>query len=230
MSSFGPPYHKIDTAFKRDERGVIVPDELSRPEFEYLLCTPWRWTEKVDGTNIRLHWADGAVTMGGRTDRASLPAKLVSAVEGAGLLDPALWSSVFPPDGHDSGVTVYGEGYGPGIQKGGSYRDDQALVVFDVRVGGWWLRPEDVADVASRLGLEVAPLVLETTLKDMIERVARFAEAGMYSAVAADHGKTFDDAEGVVGTPTVGLLDRAGRRIVTKLKLKDFRDLARRGS
>ena len=50
------------------------------------------------------------------------------------------------PDAND--VTVYGEGYGAKIQSGGMYRQDQAVIVFDVRVGPWWLSDENVADVA----------------------------------------------------------------------------------
>ena len=33
---FGPEYTKIQTAFKRDERNVIIPGEWTLPEFRYL--------------------------------------------------------------------------------------------------------------------------------------------------------------------------------------------------
>ena len=45
---------KIQTVFMRDERNVIVPGEWTLPELAYLADKDWRWTEKVDGTNIRL--------------------------------------------------------------------------------------------------------------------------------------------------------------------------------
>ena len=78
--TFGPTYPKIDTVFKRDaaRRFIIIPGDYSTPEFEYLADTPWGWTEKVDGTNIRLHWDGSEVTIGGRTDNAQVPSPLVA--------------------------------------------------------------------------------------------------------------------------------------------------------
>jgi len=229
--SFGPEYHKIDTVYKRDERGVILPGQFSRPEFEYLADLPWRWTEKVHGTNIRLRWEGERVVVGGRTDRADVPAKLTAALAEQGVLEPGPWLLAFDPDENgENDVTVYCEGYGAGIQKGGSYRDTQSVIVYDVNVGGWWLRPDDVRDVADKLGLDAVPELDRTTLRAMAASVQLMAETGeMPSLVAALHGKEFGGAEGVVGTPTEELFDRRGRRIVTKIKLKDFQDLARRG-
>lgn len=228
---FGPEYHKIHTVFKRDDRGVILPGEFSREEFGYLADLDWRWTEKVDGTNIRLHWdttvAD-VVSLGGRTDRAQIPVHIIDAVRPH--LDVELWEKAFPDA--DGPVTVYGEGYGPKIQKGGgNYRDDVGLIVFDVRVGRWWLKPDDVDDVAAALGLTTVPDVADMSLRVMTDYVQHAATrgVGLQSAVAVSHGKMFNDAEGVVGTPRVGLLNRGGNRIVVKLKVKDFQDLERRG-
>lgn len=126
---FGPEYTKIQTAFKRDERKVIIPGEWTLPEFAYLADKDWTWTEKVDGTNIRLHWNGSKLTIGGRTDNAQVPASLVAKL--GPLSDPGIWREIFP-DADD--VTVYGEGYGAKIQSGGMYRPDQALIVFDVVV------------------------------------------------------------------------------------------------
>lgn len=222
---FGPEYIKIQTVFKRTERGVIVPGEWSLPEFGYLADLQWTWTEKVDGTNIRLHWDGSRVTIGGRTDNAQVPAKLTAAL--AAYVDPVIWRTVFDEGGD---VTVYGEGYGPGIQKGGNYRDDQMVVIFDVKVGDWWLRREDVQDVADKLGLEVVPPAGAATLTDTVGTVRQVAEGdGIFrSLLASRHEKTFDRAEGLVGRPVVDLFDRRGDRIVTKIKVKDFADLARR--
>lgn len=34
--SFGPEYHKIQTVFKRTERGIIIPGEYTTDEIAYL--------------------------------------------------------------------------------------------------------------------------------------------------------------------------------------------------
>lgn len=221
---FGAEYHKIQTIFKRDERGLIQPGEWSCPEFEYLSTSPWLWTEKVDGTNIRLHYTPGefggTVQVGGRTDQAQLPAKLVANLDEAGLTLAGQFKEIF---GEDS-ATIYGEGYGAGIQKGGVYRPDQSLVIFDVKVGDWWLRREDVIDVASKLGLEVVAPVGRMTIYGAIELIKQEV------ATPGSLRSRWEGAlmEGLVGKPTVDLFNRRGDRIVAKIKVKDFRDRATR--
>ena len=44
-------YHKINSVFKRDERGNFI-EEYADDVFEYLKDNVWVFTEKVDGTNI----------------------------------------------------------------------------------------------------------------------------------------------------------------------------------
>ncbi len=212
---FGPEYCKIHTAFKRDERNVIIPGDWSLPEFAYLAGCDWRWTEKVDGTNIRLHWNGSKVTVGGRTDTAQVPATLVAAL--GPVTDPDLWRGIFP---EADDVTVYGEGYGAKIQKGGMYRPDQAVIVFDVMVGRWWLRDDDAADVAEKLGLETVPAFGTDTLLQAWQMVKDDRLVSRWPGARI---------EGLVGRPAVDLFSRKGERIITKLKVRDWQDYLRRG-
>lgn len=221
-SVFGPEYPKIQTVFKRDERNIIMPGEWTLPEFEYLASCPWHWTEKIDGTNIRVHWNGERVTVGGRTDNAQVPTFLLAKL---GDLTPELMDKTFSDSTqakpYEQSVTLYGEGYGPKIQKGGQYRDDPALILFDVRVGRWWLKREDIEEIARKLGLEVVPILGEETLLSAISLV--------------EHGQITSRwpnarIEGVVGAPAVPLFSRSGHRIVAKIKGHDFEDLRRRGS
>ena len=41
----------------------------------------WEFTEKVDGTNIRVHWDGHTVEFGGRTDKAQIPKPLLERLE-----------------------------------------------------------------------------------------------------------------------------------------------------
>ena len=62
-------YHKIQSIFKRDmtsKRRTLIEGYWTLPEFEYLANNPWTFTEKVDGTNIRVMFSNGVITFGGR--------------------------------------------------------------------------------------------------------------------------------------------------------------------
>jgi len=99
------------------------------------------------------------------------------------------------------------------IQKGGgNYRPDQGFILFDIKIGQWWLKHEDVIKIAEKLNLIVVPRIGEGTLHEMIKHV----KLGFNS--------TFGNfiAEGIVARPKVELKARSGERIITKLKYKDF--------
>ncbi len=204
-------YPKISGPFKRHtegpDRNKLIEGEWTDPALEYLQHCDWTFTEKVDGTNIRVHWDGHKVTFGGRTDNAQIPAKLFA------VLTDLFTEELFEQSFQEQAVTLYGEGYGATIQKGGgNYRGTLGFVLFDVLIGGWWLQRDSIEDVASKLGVDVVPIVLEGTLSDAIERVR--------SGLASTWGDF--DAEGVVGVPKAGLLSRSGKRISVKVKSKDF--------
>lgn len=195
-------------------RNRVILGDWSRPEFEALADTPWHWTEKVDGTNIRVHWDGHAVQFGGRTDNAQIPAKLVTR------LREMFPEELFEQQFQETAVTLYGEGYGAGIQKGGGRYCPTGVdfVLFDVRIGNFWLLRPDVESIARDLGIDTVPLVFTGTPAQAILRVA--AGHGSYWGVM--EGQTPFLAEGLVGVPVPGFLDRAGRRIMMKVKTVDF--------
>lgn len=203
-------YVKINTIWKRDERGRVIEGDYATPELAFLANCQWEWTEKVDGTNVRVMWdGKGGLEFGGRTDNAQMHNGLVSALR-AMFADTALLEAQF---GTNEAV-LYGEGYGAGIQKGGgNYSPDKTFVLFDVRVGNWWLRREDVEEVAQNLGLKVVPVVMVGTLADALERT----KAGITSAWGEF------PAEGLVGRPLgTELFARNGERVIVKMKTRDF--------
>jgi len=115
------------------------------------------------------------------------------------------------------GMVLYGEGYGAKIQKGGGNYIPGGVdfILFDVRCGEWWLKREDVEDIAGKLGLRVVPIVGTGPLKGAIE----YAEAGFESRIAQVVGTK---AEGLVMRPDTELFGRNGKRIIAKIKAKDF--------
>lgn len=208
-------YQKIPTPFRRDtsrgpNRNKVIEGDWVSDELRYLQDANWLWTEKVDGTTIRVHWTGHKVVFGGRTADAQIPAKLIQVL--TDMFPEELFEQKFQGT-TGTAVTLYGEGYGAGIQKGGNYRPDMSFVLFDVRIGEWWLRRSDVEDVAKSMGIDVVPLIFTGSIWDAITRVRE----GLMSQW---NPKVY--AEGLVGVTEVGLLDRSGDRIMVKIKKKDF--------
>ena len=68
-------YEKIETIYARDTEGSkrLIFGEFRDKTVEFLRHINWVWTEKVDGTNIRVHWDGHHVCWKGRTDKADIP-------------------------------------------------------------------------------------------------------------------------------------------------------------
>lgn len=204
-------YPKIESPYRRftegPQRNKFDVSQWSRPEFDVLSNQDWTWTEKIDGTNIRVIWDGHRVRFGGRTDDAQMPTFLMDAL--VDMFPEELMEQNF----QDTEVILYGEGYGPKIQKGGgNYRKDPSFILFDVRVGKWWLEFASIQQVAGDLGIASVPVAMVGSVHEAIAKVSE----GMKSA--------FGDfwAEGLVGKAPLGLLSRSGDRIVMKVKHKDL--------
>jgi len=221
-------YAHIDSVFKRDQKGKFILGSYSTPEFEYLKDNPWAWTEKIDGTNIRIMYDGADVRYGGKTDNAQIPSKLVNWLnaqtirenydgddtEGDLTFGSYTFHRLFGGEGN---VCLYGEGYGAGIQKaGGNYSPEQKFILFDVKIDSWWLKREDIEDVAKQLNLDVVPFVEICTLKTMIDSVESIANHPAWSQIGVAH------AEGYVGQPVIPMFNRRHERIITKVKYVDF--------
>lgn len=198
-------YHKINSIYRRTERGEMILGDFSCPEFEFLAANRWVATEKIDGTNVRVMWTDSGIRFGGKTDAAQMPVFLFDRL-----------GEIFAgaEDAFDPGACLYGEGFGARIQKGGGnyISDGVDFVLFDVKVDDVWLERENVEDIAAKLGLQIAPIVLMGTLYDA-EGIASEGFCSQWGAFAA---------EGLVMRPEVELQDRRGGRVITKIKTTDF--------
>lgn len=216
-------YSKIQTLFKRDDKNIIILDQFTYPEFEYLKDNKWECTEKIDGTNIRIELDfnvhdDGVrevnVNFKGRTDEATIPAHLYRRLEE--LFNNVNWLEIFDITSTTS-ITLYGEGYGTKIQKGGNYISSGVdFILFDVKVDKWWLQRDAIEDIANKLNIKIVPLIGYMTIPETVEYVKK----GFISTIAEN--KNYD-AEGLVLKTSTGLLRRNGERLITKIKTIDFR-------
>lgn len=201
-------YHKINSVYKRDKKGNFT-NEFAQSEFEFLFNYPWQFTEKIDGMNIRVFFNHESqkVSFNGRTDNAQIPVSIFEKLQ-------QLFTIKTFKD-FDGDVMLFGEGYGNKIQAvGSSYlKDEVDFILFDVKIGRFFLKREDIDNIAEKMNIKSVPVIFEGILKEAVD----FFKNPIISALS---NKVF--TEGGVGVPRGDFLTRGGDRIITKLKLNDF--------
>ena len=242
-------YPKIQTVYKRDPSTnykTLLEGQYSLPEFQYLADMEWEWTEKIDGTNIRIWNNPGfdyrtypyqpkinfggfdyrtypyqpKINFGGRTDRAQIPPFLLSRLQE--IFAPDKWYTVFEENVKAKQIILYGEGYGDRIQKVGSKYISGGVdfILFDVMIDGIWLTRDSVDDIAHQFGIKSVPIGGYGSLKDAVEFVKSWGKHPPTSIIAEDPALI---PEGLVMRPRLYLQNRLGNRIITKIKYRDFR-------
>ena len=205
-------YHKIQTLFKRDEKTKkLIEGEFTDKTVEFIKDLKWQFTEKIDGTNIRIIWDGHKVKFRGRTDKAQIPVDLMNRL--VELFGGEANEQLFEQKFGETEVMLVGEGYGEKIQNGGLYRKGQDFILFDVKIAGNWQPRESVEDIAKYFGINVVPIVLEGTIQEGIDFVKLAPNSKIGTA----------KAEGVVGRPLVEMQDRCGKRLIVKIKVNDFK-------
>lgn len=204
-------YPKIQSIFKRDEKThQFIEGKYSLPEFEYLKNLQWEWTEKVDGTNIRVIWDEKEVEYRGRTDNAQVPKHLLETL--SEILPHQKFDDLYP----DKPMCLYGEGYGCKIQKGGKYHQDSVdFVLFDVLIDNIWLERKNVVDIARKLGIGAVPVITYGTLNEAVEVIKARETKSLWGDFLV---------EGFVLKPLIPLLRRNGERVITKIKHDDYKE------
>lgn len=218
-------YNKIQTAFKRGDGNTIIPTEITTPELEATKNLLFEGTEKIDGTNMRVEidwrsYDDWTITIHGKTDNANIPKTLEKRMHE--IFDNLKVNEVFDYS-EPIHITIYGEGYGAGIQKGGGCYISKGVdfILFDVRIGDWWLLRNGIEDIAQKIGVKIVPIIGYFTIKD----ACKLVKHGFKSTIAEDKNLI---AEGLVLKAPCGIRTRSGERIMTKIKYKDFQDFMRK--
>jgi len=211
-------YHKIETLWRRESKKPcnMIIGEYAREEFKLLENIEWHGMEKINGICTRVMWDGNKVKLGGKTDDSQMPMLLIDKLNElfGGEVNEQLFEQTF-----DCGdVCLYGEGAGAKIQSGSGNYGDATFILFDVRINDIWLQRKDVEDIAKKLGIDIVPLVVKGTLKELSD----FVEKGFKSQWGDFQ------AEGIVIKPKVELLRRDGKRIITKIKYKDYLKIAKK--
>ena len=222
-------YHKIPNVGERDHEtrkimfhgGEVV---YSSDDLAGLKNIDWIFTEKIDGTNVRVICDCGVWSVFGRTDNAQLRPELLKAIH-TWTKTPKVEEFAETVRGRNQRCIIYGEGVGPKIQKNLMFKQGYQFIPFDVRfetpdaesgeIRSIWLKPDSVLFFAHSLGLDAAPIVLQGPLWAGIA----YVQKGLRSRFDPEN-KLY--AEGVIGRPVEGYLTRTGNRIICKIKHRDF--------
>ena len=173
------------------------------------------------------------IRIAGKTDNAQIPKNLLKHMQekytnekilGAlGLkefIPVSEWKSMYNWDDYSkipAIYTIYGEGYGEGIQSGGWYiKGGNEFIVFDVKVNDIYLKTEARDEIATKLGAPIVPFKGYFTLDEAIDYVRK----GFRSVVAENPEVKM--AEGLVLRTDLGLRNRMGNRLIVKIKYEDF--------
>ena len=214
-------YTKIPNIFMREQFGKnkLIEGQYSTPELEYLSNCAWVWTEKVDGTNVRVIWDGYRVSFAGRTDKAQMPPHLLAKLEE--LFGGESKEELFEQKFGQTPCILFGEGFGEKIQKGGGLYGPVNFILFDVMVGHvegvvnrWdmWLKRDAVSDIADTFGIRTVPVVGSGSLPSAVEFIRTHPKSHLRDT----------EMEGIVCRPAVELNDRRGNRIIVKIKCRDF--------
>ena len=209
-------YNKISNIYKREsERPCnLIEGDYLKESYSYLKDLEWVATEKIDGTNIGVVWNGYEISYQGRTEKSQMQKNVVAVLDTMFSNDTIeIIEEIFG----ESEVVFFGEAFGGNIQKPGRlYREEVSFILFDIYYvsSGNYLPRESVEEIGARLDLEVVPIMMTGTL----EEIVNFVKSGPTSLVAKEHLKI----EGVVATPIVPLRERDGKRIIVKIKCRDF--------
>ena len=151
-----PTFGKIPAVFQRAVTGKknLMPGIWIDETVQALANYTWVWTEKINGTNVRVHWDGYGFSFGARKEGSEIPPFLLDRLKE--IFNDAA-EQIFEQMFGDKPVTVFGEGYGHKIGgQGDGYLPDRVdLILFDVLISGNYQTRNTVSQVAKALGLGI---------------------------------------------------------------------------
>lgn len=222
QGAFDMTYHHIDAPTNKDEeygkqfkkRKLIVPaegqsDAYRSPLLAYLAESPWVYSRKIDGENIRIQWDGEQALWNGKSNAFQCSAEFTDYMNRTFLEE--IFEEKF---GREKVVTLFGEKMGPKTQGNELGLEKDEVILYDVNINGTWLDTNNVIEVARYFGLR--------TVYDFMPN-NQYSNWGtlQWLIEACANGK-FEDWEGIVARPAVEVRDQAGHRIIVKIKNKDY--------
>jgi len=231
-------FPKIQTLWKRNDSGLIIPGEYSEPEFENM--KKWAVSEKLDGMNCRIFIGYNAmdknsnykefdiegykIFLKGKTDNAELNEDIMDNLEKEFKKNINI-DKLKELYEQDTKVILYGELVGDKAQKNSwkyvrkeNEKQKNEVILFDVFINGWWFDPDKLKEFSDSLGFRC----VEYEIMDE-QQIIKFVKKKPKSKMAVTDRRI----EGIVAKSYPLVLFRRGNPVVFKLKVSDYEKLER---
>jgi len=217
QSSFNEMYHHIEAPTISKHLGIrkrelYIPthqdnkiEYYSKPLFWYLSTLQWQYKRKLNGENLRVKWDGNRVVWNGKTNAYQASKKLTNYMKETFVEE--IFEERF---GRDKTVLLFGEHMGEKVQGNELGLEKPEFVLFDVKIGEFWLEPEDVEEVAKYFWLRTYKDFGDTGQDTLINLISRTAIGD------------FKEWERIVATPKIRCLQPNGERVICKIKNKDY--------
>ncbi len=209
-------YQKIPTLYLTDKKTKLCTCEYSNNLFGYLSTLEWVFTEKIDGTNLRIVWDGFNISFLGRTNDAIFEDDVLIYLNETynnngfkKLLEEKVGTKL---------TILFGELFGQKIGCYGNYYDSNELRVrfFDVSIDEKYLNYTNSRNFIESIGEEYVPEVFRGTLNNCKSEVL----ASHISSVSKNFSNLI--IEGLVGQPIFQLYNEKKERIIVKLRVEDL--------
>ena len=198
--------------------GYLHINNLGKDDKVLLFKEVWA-TEKVHGTSAHVAWNPDQkqiVYFSGGASAENFRALFDEAFE-------ERFMKLVDQNGKDIEVVVFGEAYGGKMQGMRlTYGNELRFIVFEVRIGCYWLSFDKVREIAKDLGLEVVPgKVLPATEEALTEYRNSPSEVAVMRG-CQDNADRFGNKpplrEGIVLRPLVEMRTNDNSRVIAKYK------------
>lgn len=221
QGAFEMTYHHIDAPTIQDEEykkefkkyKLVIPDDSQGNAYrssllEYLADSPWVYTRKIDGANLRVQWNGEQALWNGKSDKFQCSADLTDYMNRTFLEE--IFEEKF---GRDKVVTLFGEHMGPKVQGNELGLERDEFVLYDANVNGTWLSGESIVEIAEYFNIR--------TVYDFMPNEVKPTRS-LRELIIDCAGGAFSEWEGIVATPLIEMRDQAGNRVIVKIKNRDY--------
>ena len=241
QGAFDKTYHHIDAPTYQDDeygkeykRRILLNPHDHRPdvqskisvdlynsqyqtkEIAYLWACPWTVKRKLDGENIRIYWDGEQALWNGKSNNFQCSAEFQNYMNNTFIEE--IFEEKF---GREKEVYIYGEHMGPKVQGNELGLDKDELVILDVEINGTFLDKDGIINVASYFGVKSVYDYMDGALASIGEALDPIESSLEYFIWEVAEGE-LSDWEGIVCTPACNIKDHNGKRIIVKIKNKDY--------